>query len=72
MGCNSAPQDVDKGFAGNIMSFFLILKILIRIPMLKKERNDLKCLENEKLRRICGLYERNYAFGLKSKCSSRT
>jgi hypothetical protein len=36
MGCNSAPQDIDKGFAGNIVSSFHV-QVLIRILVLKKE-----------------------------------
>jgi hypothetical protein len=39
MGYNSAPQDADKGFAGNIAFFSHVfaVKIIIRIPALEKE-----------------------------------
>jgi hypothetical protein len=38
-----------------LIRILFMLKVLVRIPVLKKEINDLKKrLETEKLRRICG------------------
>ncbi len=60
-GCNSAPHDVDRSFAGNIMASFHV-KSSNKDSNAKKVKKWLKKrLETEMLRRISGLCERPLA-----------